>query len=92
MRRGGQFSVHQQSWPDYDPALMVDDTITMIIQVNGKVRARLVVPADIRGDEAQQRALASAQVQSYLNGKPPKQLIVAPHGRRLGAVVVSVVV
>jgi leucyl-tRNA synthetase len=91
MRRGGEFSVHQQSWPGYDPALTMDDTITMVIQVNGKVRDRLVVPADISGDEAQQRALASAQVQRYLNGKPPKKLIVVPGQRRLGAVIVSVV-
>jgi leucyl-tRNA synthetase len=91
MRRGGEFSVHQQSWPDYDPALTVDDTVTMVIQVNGKVRDRLVVPADISGDEAQQRALASEQVQRYLNGKPPMKLIVVPDRRRQGAIVVSVV-
>jgi leucyl-tRNA synthetase len=64
----------------------------MVIQVNGKVRDRLAVPTDISDDEAQQRALASAQVQRYLNGNPPKKLIVVPDRRRLGAVVVSVVV
>jgi leucyl-tRNA synthetase len=64
----------------------------MVVQVNGKVRDRLVVPADISDDEAQQQALASAQVQRYLNGKPPKKLIVVPDRRRLGTVVVSVVV
>jgi leucyl-tRNA synthetase len=92
MRRGGEFSVHQQSWPDYDPALIVDDTTTMVVQVNGKVRDRLVVPADIADDEAQQRALASAQVQRYLKGNPPKKLIVVPDRRQTGTVIVSVVV
>jgi leucyl-tRNA synthetase len=92
MRRGGEFSVHQQPWPEYDPALTVDDTITIVVQVNGKVRDRLIVPADIGGDEAQQRALASVQVQRYLDGKPPKKLILAPDRRELGSIVVSVVI
>jgi leucyl-tRNA synthetase len=92
MRRGGEFSVHRQPWPDYDPALTVDDTITMVVQVNGRVRDRLVVAADIGSDEAQQRALASVQVQHYLNGKPPKKLIVVPDRRRMGTIVVSIVV
>jgi leucyl-tRNA synthetase len=67
--------VHQQSWPDYDPDLTVDETITFIVQVNGRVRDRLTLPAGIRDDEARERALESEQVQHYLNGQPPKKVI-----------------
>jgi leucyl-tRNA synthetase len=92
MRRGGEFSVHQQTWPDYDPALVVDDTITMVVQVNGKVRDRIIVSAEIGDEGARQQALASARVQRYLGGKVPKKLIVASGQQRLGTIVVSVVV
>jgi hypothetical protein len=56
------------------------------------VRDRLVVPADIGGDEAQKRALASVQAQRYLNGKPPKKLILAADRRGHGTMVVNLVV
>ncbi len=84
-RRGGAFSVHQQPWPTYDPALTVDEIITLVIQVNGKVRDRIVVPADIGRDEARRRALESERVQRYLAGKPPQKVIVVP-GRLINVV------
>ena len=57
-RSGGTGSVHQQSWPAFDPALMERDTVTLVIQVNGKVRGRIEVPAG--ADEAAARAAALA--------------------------------
>ena len=56
-RRGGAYSVHGQIWPAYDPALATDEAVTLIVQVNGKVRDRLLVPAGISDEEARQRAL-----------------------------------
>jgi leucyl-tRNA synthetase len=85
-RRGGAYSVHQQTWPTYDPALTVDDTIDLVVQVNGKVRDRMVVPAEVGDEEARRLALQSERVQHYLNGNPPKKVIVVP-GRLVNIVV-----
>jgi leucyl-tRNA synthetase len=85
-RQGGTFSVHQQSWPVYDPALTVDDLITLIIQVNGKVRDRMVVPAGLTDKEATALAMKSERAQGYLNGNPPQKVIVVP-GRLVNLVV-----
>jgi leucyl-tRNA synthetase len=85
-RQGGTSSVHQQCWPVCDPALTVDETITLIIQVNGKVRDRIVVPAGITEEEATAQAMKSDQVQRYLNGNPPQKVIVVP-GRLVNLVV-----
>jgi leucyl-tRNA synthetase len=85
-RQGGTFSVHQQSWPVYDPALTVDDLITLIIQVNGKVRDRMVVPAGLTDKEATALAIKSERAQGYLNGNPPQKVIVVP-GRLVNLVV-----
>ncbi len=57
-RAGGTDSVHRQSWPAYDPALIERETVTLVVQVNGKVRGRIEVPAG--ADEADARAAAMA--------------------------------
>jgi leucyl-tRNA synthetase len=85
-RVGGDFSVHQQPWPTYDPALTVEATNTLVLQVNGKVRDRIVVPAGTGDDEARQLALASERVRSRLNGRVPEDVIVVP-GRLVNVVV-----
>jgi len=74
----GADSVHRQAWPAYDPALTVAETITLVIQVNGKVRDRIQVPAGIGEEEARRQALSSEKVQRYLDGSPPRQVIVVP--------------
>jgi leucyl-tRNA synthetase len=74
---GGIYSIHNQPWPKWDAALAADETITVPVQVNGKVRDRLVVPAD--ADEATVRtlALASERVQKFLPaGGAPKVVYV----------------
>jgi leucyl-tRNA synthetase len=85
-RRGGAFSVHQQPWPEYDPALAAERVVTLVVQVNGKVRDRIDVPAEIGDEEARRLALASAQVQRYLAGRRPRNVIVVP-GRLVNVVV-----
>ncbi|MEJ2211291.1 MAG: leucine--tRNA ligase [Anaerolineae bacterium] len=85
-RRGGAYSVHQQAWPAYDPALAADEVVTLVVQVNGKVRDRLQVPAGIADEEARQRALASERVREYLDGKEPENIIVVP-GRLVNVVI-----
>ena len=78
-RLGHQESVHRQSWPAFDPALAVAETTTIVIQVNGKVRARLTAAAD--ADEAwlRQTAVAQPDVQRHLNGRAIRQVIVVPN-------------
>jgi leucyl-tRNA synthetase len=65
-RRGRPYSVHQQPWPQYDPALVAEEQVTIVVQVDGKVRDRLVVPADISEEEVRAQALASARVRQFI--------------------------
>jgi len=69
--------VHEQPWPVADPALLTVDTVTMVVQVNGKLRDRIEVPAGIDEAEAERLALASAKVAAHLDG-PPRKVIVKP--------------
>ena len=69
--------IHERSWPVADPDLLIDDTVTMVIQVNGKVRDRLEVTTDVSEADAEALALAAEGVQRHLDG-PPKKVIVRP--------------
>ena len=85
-RLGGTGFVSLASWPVADPALLTSDTIKIVVQVNGKKRDDVVVPAD--ADEAAVRAaaLASERVRALLEGRTPKKVIVVP-GRLVNLVV-----
>jgi leucyl-tRNA synthetase len=83
---GKQYSIHTQSWPEIDLEAAREDEITLVVQVNGKVRDRLTVPANISEEEAKTAALASEATQRYLNGKKPRKVIVIP-GRLVNIVV-----
>ena len=65
-------------WPTVDPALVVDDTITLPVQINGKKRTELTVPRDAGEAEVRAAVLALEVVQTALGGKPPKKVIVVP--------------
>ncbi|HBX79753.1 MAG TPA: leucine--tRNA ligase [Propionibacteriaceae bacterium] len=69
-------SVAATVWPTADPALMADDTVTCVVQVQGKVRAKLTVPAGIAADELEQVALADPGVVRALDGRAVRQVIV----------------
>ena len=84
--QGKATSVHQQPWPVHDPSLVVDEMISLVIQVNGKVRDRLVVPLNISQEEARTRALESKRVRQHLRGQQPRRVIVVP-GRLVNLVV-----
>jgi len=77
-RLGKPYSVHLQSWPEVDEAATEEDEITLVVQVNGKVRDRITVPADISQEQAETIALASESVQKYLDGNQPRKVIVVP--------------
>jgi leucyl-tRNA synthetase len=69
-------SVHATTWPSADPSLLVDDVVTCVVQVAGKVRDKLEVPPGIGDDELQALALASAKVQESLDGRAVRTVIV----------------
>ncbi|WP_073706218.1 leucine--tRNA ligase [Glutamicibacter sp. 0426] len=69
-------SVVTSAWPQVDESLLVDDTITAVVQIKGKVRARLEVSVDITEDELREQALAHESVIRMLDGKEPLKVIV----------------
>jgi leucyl-tRNA synthetase len=76
--RGNDQSVHLQEWPSYDEVMTLDEVITVVVQVNGKVRDRLEVPRDEEQDSVTEMALASPKVQSYLEGREVVKVITVP--------------
>lgn len=75
---GQERSVHISSWPTYDETYLVEDTLTMAVQVNGKVRAEITVPHGADNAAIEQTALTQEKVQEFLAGKSPKKVIVVP--------------
>lgn len=84
--QGGKGLVVDAPWPNADPALLVDDTVTMPIQINGKRRAEISVPKDMDKAEVEKIALAHDAVIRTLDGAQPKKVIVVP-GRIVNVVV-----
>jgi leucyl-tRNA synthetase len=78
-RMGGEGSVAFAAWPEFDPELAAEATVTMIVQVNGKVRDRIEVAADVSEDDAVATALASAKVQPYVDGEPTRVIARPPN-------------
>jgi leucyl-tRNA synthetase len=65
-------------WPTFDPALLVDDQVTLAVQINGKLRDTLSAPRGLDRAAAEALALASDKVQRQLDGAPPRKVIVVP--------------
>ncbi len=76
-RRHGDH-VHEQEWPTFDSEIARADTVTMVIQVNGKVRDRVEVDASISEDDMERLAMDSARVREHLDGEPRKVVKVPP--------------
>lgn len=72
-------TITYQSWPTYDPSKIVEDEVEMIVQVNGKVRAKLKLAKDTDKDSAEKAALADDNVQKFVEGKDIKKVIVVPN-------------
>jgi len=75
---GHKQTLAYEPWPGFDEALLKEDTVTIILQVNGKLRDRMDVPAQISPAELEKLALANERVQEHLAGKQVKKLIVVP--------------
>jgi leucyl-tRNA synthetase len=67
-----------EPWPQHDEALLIETTVQIVVQVNGKIRARLDVPSQMAKEELEKLALANTDVQSFLDGKQIKKVIVVP--------------
>ncbi|MDX2103835.1 MAG: leucine--tRNA ligase [Alphaproteobacteria bacterium] len=78
-RLGGSDLVCQQPWPIATPALLVDDTVTVAVQVNGKMRGTLALAPGADQDTAVAAALADASIARWLDGKAPRKVILVPN-------------
>jgi leucyl-tRNA synthetase len=83
---GGEGLVAAAPWPEADPAMLADDSVTLPIQVNGKRRSEITVPTDMPQAEVEKLVLADDAVARALNGAPPRKLIVVP-GRIVNVVI-----
>lgn len=72
---GGKGFIVDQEWPVFDPAMLKTDTLTIVVQVNGKVRGQIQIPAEAKEKDVLEAAKADANVQKFLEGKTPKKEI-----------------
>ncbi len=77
-RRGHEGMLAAEAWPEWDPELVRREVVTMVIQVNGKVRDRFEVDADITAEEAERLALESERIQDWISGGDVDRVIVRP--------------
>ncbi|MFC1946656.1 leucine--tRNA ligase [Chloroflexota bacterium] len=77
-KKGNSYSIHTQDWPEWDDELAKEEEITLVVQVNGKLRDRISVAASITEAEAVEKAKASEKVKSHIKGKTPVKEIFVP--------------
>jgi len=75
---GGNQSVHLQNWPEYDPASLEMDEITLVVQVNGKLRDKISVPKGISREDLEAKVLAEPKISKHLAGKEVVKVIIVP--------------
>ncbi len=85
-RLGGEGLVSEATWPTYDEAMLVDDQIEIPVQIRGKVRARIMIPAEADAAQMEELALADEQVRRLIEGKPVRKVVCVP-GRLVNIVV-----
>ena len=77
-RLGQPYSVHQQPWPSFEPALLVDAEVEMVVQVNGKIRDRVLVAVGADEEMVRTQVLQSPRVQAGFDGKTVQKIVVVP--------------
>ena len=75
---GHDNTIAYEAWPTYDEAKCVENVVTIVIQVNGKIREKVEVSADISKEELEKLALSTEKIKDLLNGQTPKKVIVVP--------------
>jgi leucyl-tRNA synthetase len=77
-RLGSEAALSAQPWPAYDPALLIEDEVEIVLQVNGKVRDKIVVPVDATREAVEAAARASARIAEWTAGKEIRKVVVVP--------------
>lgn len=75
---GNKESIFKSSWPKYDPRLLIEENVELVIQINGKVRSKIQVTRSISEDKLKALVLKDEKLAVWLEGKPPKKFIVVP--------------
>lgn len=75
---GNKEGVIKAGWPKYDPKFLVEENITVVIQVNGKLRSKIDVPRDISEDRLKELVLSDDKLRPWVQGKPLKDFILVP--------------
>ena len=75
---GEKKTIHLSAWPKWDPKKIVDDTVTLGVQVNGKVRTEITLGLDATAEEVEHSVMAMEEVQKWVDGKPVKKIIYIP--------------
>ena len=83
---GYDYSIHNQSWPKWDRELAADEEVTLVVQINGKVRDKLTVPVSITEEDAKKLAYSEERIKAYVDGKTVLKTIYVP-GKLLNIVV-----
>jgi len=87
-RTGHPYSIHNRPWPAWDERLVAEDQVTLVVQVNGKLRDRVTVPASITEADAREVALGSKRVQAHIDNRQIRNIVFVP-GRLINVVVGS---
>jgi leucyl-tRNA synthetase len=85
-RTGHAFSIHNMKWPEWDEDLAREEEVTLVVQVNGKLRDRIPVSASITESEARELALGRDRVKAYVKDSDIRRLVYVP-GRLINIVV-----
>jgi leucyl-tRNA synthetase len=75
---GQTYSIHNQSWPSWDEPLAKEEEVTLVIQINGKLRDKISVPASITESEAKELAFNREKIKAYLDNREPVKTIYVP--------------
>jgi leucyl-tRNA synthetase len=78
-RIGGTYSIHQQSWPQADPELLVEESVKVAIQIDGRLRATIELPADVEQEHALKVALQTPAVQRHMGDAEIKRVVYVPN-------------
>jgi leucyl-tRNA synthetase len=77
-RLGNKESIIKTAWPKYDPNMLIEESITIVIQVNGKVRSKIDVPPYISEDKLKELVLSDEKLKPWIQNKPIKNFIIVP--------------
>ena len=76
---GNKESIFKSSWPSFDEAMLIEDSVTIIIQVNGKLRSKINVPLNTSDDKLKELVLVEDKIKPWIKDKPAKNIIIVPN-------------